>query len=60
MFYEQFPYNIYNTNQIESYIRRQQRIQQQLHDDEQRQNIIKLRKAISDNFDAAIIVTRHN
>lgn len=57
-YYNQFPYDIFNQNALNAFIENQQRndaINQ--HHSEQQQNIMKMRKAISDYCDAARRVT---
>ena len=58
MFYNQYPYVIFNQNSLETYIRTQKEINDfQQHHIEQQQNIIEMRKAISDFCRAANKVT---
>lgn len=60
MFYNQYPYNVFNQNYYIDYIGQQQGLMQaeQQHHNEQQQNIIELRKAISDYFRTAKKVTQ--
>ena len=54
MFYNQYPYSIFNQNTLAEYMRQQQQMQE-LHKyhEEQKKNIRDMRKAISDYCDAA-------
>ena len=57
-YYNQFPYDIFNQNVLNTFIENQHRndaINQ--HHNEQQQNIMKMRKAISNYCDAARRVT---
>lgn len=60
MFYNQYPYNIFNQNYYVDYLGRKQILMQveQQHHNEQQQNIVEMRKAISDYFRAAKKVTQ--
>ena len=54
MFYNQYPYNIFNQNTLAQYMRQQQQMQEmQKHHEEQQKNILDMRKAISDYCNAA-------
>ncbi len=54
MIYNQYPYNLFSQKTIESMLKTQQSISSnQLHHKEQQENIIHIRKAISDYCDAA-------
>ncbi len=54
MFYNQYPYNLFSQEIIESMLKSQQSINiNQLHHIEQQENIMHIRKAISDYCDAA-------
>lgn len=54
MFYNQYPYNIFNQNFLAEYMTQQQRFNEiQQHHMEQQKNIIDMRKAISDYCKAA-------
>ena len=58
MFYNQYPYNIFNHNSLDEYIRQQQKInEEKMHHMEQQKNIIEMRKAIKDYCKAAKMVT---
>lgn len=55
MFYNQYPYNIFDPNAIEVYIKNQQMIEQ--HHNEQQRTILEMRKAIADYCSAARKIT---
>ena len=54
MLYNEYPYNIFNQNSIAEYIRQQQHMQEiQQYHEEQKKNIMDMRKAIADYCKAA-------
>lgn len=58
MFYNQYPYTIFNQSSLDAYIKQQLEInEEKKHHMEQQKNIIEMRKAIKDYCKAAKMVT---